>query len=158
MQETPLQFLGREDPLEKGQANHSSTLGFPLWVSWSRIPCKAGDLGSIPGLGRSPGKGKATHSSILAWRIPWTVWSMGSQRVRHDWVTFTFWSIIVWFWYWVMVASWNEFESGFQFLEIVWEGQVVPFLYVFGRMSLCSHWILDLNLLGVFWLLIQFYY
>ena len=29
-------------------------------------------------------KGKATHSSILAWRIPGTVWSMGSQRVRHD--------------------------------------------------------------------------
>ena len=29
-------------------------------------------------------KGKATHSSILAWRIPWTVSSMGSQRVRHD--------------------------------------------------------------------------
>ena len=35
-------------------------------------------------------KGKATHSSILAWRIPWTVWSMGSQKVRHDWVAFTF--------------------------------------------------------------------
>ena len=29
-------------------------------------------------------KGKATHSSILAWSIPWTVWSMGWQRVRHD--------------------------------------------------------------------------
>ena len=29
-------------------------------------------------------KGKATHSSILAWRIPYTVQSMGSQRVRHD--------------------------------------------------------------------------
>ena len=29
-------------------------------------------------------KGKATHSSILAWRIPWTVCSMGMQRVRHD--------------------------------------------------------------------------
>ena len=29
-------------------------------------------------------KGKATHSSILAWRIPWTVESMGSQRVGHD--------------------------------------------------------------------------
>ena len=32
----------------------------------------------------------ATHSSVLAWRIPWTeepgeLWSMGSQRVRHDW-------------------------------------------------------------------------
>ena len=29
----------------------------------------AGDLGSIPVLGRSPEKGMATHSSILAWRI-----------------------------------------------------------------------------------------
>ena len=39
-------------------------------------------------------KGMATHSSILAWRIPWTeepggLQSMGSQRVRHDWVTST---------------------------------------------------------------------
>ena len=36
-----------------------------------------------------------THSSILAWRIPWTeepggLQSMGSQKVGHDWVTFTF--------------------------------------------------------------------
>ena len=29
-------------------------------------------------------KGKATHSSILAWRIPWTVSSMRSHRVGHD--------------------------------------------------------------------------
>ena len=55
----------------------------------------AGELGLIPGLGRSPGwedpleKGKATPSNILAWGIPWTVYSMGSQRVRHDCVTFT---------------------------------------------------------------------
>ena len=34
-------------------------------------------------------RGKATHSSILAWRIPWTVQSMRSQRVRQDWVTFS---------------------------------------------------------------------
>ena len=34
--------------------------------------CNAGDLGSIPGLGRSPEEGMATHSSILTWRIPWT--------------------------------------------------------------------------------------
>ena len=37
-------------------------------------------------------KEMATHSSILAWRIPWTeepvgLQSMGSQRVRHDWAT-----------------------------------------------------------------------
>ena len=29
-------------------------------------------------------KGMATHFSILAWRIPWTEQSMGSQRVGHD--------------------------------------------------------------------------
>ena len=39
-------------------------------------------------------KGRAIHSSILAWRIPWTekpgrLQSMGSQRVGHDWVTNT---------------------------------------------------------------------
>ena len=50
MQETQVQSLGQEDPLEKG---------------------------------------KATHSSILVWRIPWTeepgrLQSMGSQKVRHD--------------------------------------------------------------------------
>ena len=55
----------------------------------------AGDLGSIPGSGRSLGqyipleKGMATHSSVLAWKIPWTedpggLYSMGSQRVGHD--------------------------------------------------------------------------
>ena len=30
------------------------------------------------------GKGKVTNSSILAWKIPWTVYSMGSQRVGHN--------------------------------------------------------------------------
>ena len=37
----------------------------------------------------------ATHSSILAWKIPWTeepggLQSMGSERVGHDWATNTF--------------------------------------------------------------------
>ena len=61
MQETQVQSLGQEDPLEKGIA---------------------------------------THSSILAWRIPWTVepgglWSMGSQRDGQDLVTNTFTFIIL---------------------------------------------------------------
>ena len=47
------------------------------------------DLVLIPRLGISLEKGMATHSSILARRIPWTLQSMGSQRVRHDWATFT---------------------------------------------------------------------
>ena len=33
MQETPVQFLVQEDPLEKGWATHSSILGLPLWLS-----------------------------------------------------------------------------------------------------------------------------
>ena len=55
-------------------------------------------------------KEMATHSSILAWRIPWTeepggLQSMGSQRVGHDWVTSLSlsWSychfLIVWGWF-----------------------------------------------------------
>ena len=35
-------------------------------------------------------KGTTAHSSILAWRIPWPIQSMGSRGVGHDWVTFTF--------------------------------------------------------------------
>ena len=47
------------------------------------------DMGSIPGLGRFPEEGVATHSSILAWIIPLTeepgrLQSIGLQRVRHD--------------------------------------------------------------------------
>ena len=34
-------------------------------------------------------KGMATHSSILAWRIPWIIQSMRSQRLRHNWSAFT---------------------------------------------------------------------
>ena len=33
-QETPVQFLGQEDPLEKEQATHSSIRGLPWWLSW----------------------------------------------------------------------------------------------------------------------------
>ena len=104
-------------------------LGFPCGSAGKEPACNVGDLGLIPGLGRSPGErrgyplqyswaslvaqmvknqpamqetwvqslgweksleeGMATHSSILAWRIPWTeepggLQSMGLKRVRHD--------------------------------------------------------------------------
>jgi len=48
-------------------------MDFPGGSAGKESACSVGVLGSIPGLGRSPEKGKATHSSILAWRIPWTV-------------------------------------------------------------------------------------
>ena len=47
--------------------------GFPDSSDGKESACKAGDIrdaGSIPGLGRSPEEEMATHSSILAWRIP----------------------------------------------------------------------------------------
>ena len=52
----------------------------------------AGDLGSIPESGRSPGVGNDNRSSILAWEIPLTeepggLQPMGSQRVGHNWAT-----------------------------------------------------------------------
>ena len=51
-----------------------------------------GDPGLIPGLGRPPEKEMATHSNILAQRIPWTeepgrLQSVGSQRVGYDCAT-----------------------------------------------------------------------
>ena len=49
------------------------SLVFPGGSAGKESTCNAGDLGSIPGLGRSLEKGKATHSSILAWRIPRSV-------------------------------------------------------------------------------------
>ena len=73
MQETLLQFLGWEDPLEKGKLPTPVFLGFPgdsagkespaIWETWVRSLDLEDPLE----------KGKATHSSILGWRIPWTV-------------------------------------------------------------------------------------
>ena len=82
MQETPVRFLGREDPLEKG-------LGYPVQHSWASLAAQL--VKNLPamretwvrslGWGDPLEKGKAAHSSILAWRIPTTAWSMGSQEL-----------------------------------------------------------------------------
>ena len=49
----------------------SILLGFPSGSVGKESACNKGDLGSIPGLGRSlGGEGMATHSSIIAWRNP----------------------------------------------------------------------------------------
>ena len=63
--------------------------GFPGGSDGEESACSAGGLGSVPGSGRSLEKGMGAHSSILAWRIPWTeepggLQSMGFQRVGHD--------------------------------------------------------------------------
>ena len=63
--------------------------GFPDGSVVKNPPTSAGDMGSIPGLGRSLEKKMATHSSILAWKTPWTekpgrLQSMGSKKVGNN--------------------------------------------------------------------------
>ena len=58
---------------------------FPYGSAGKESACNEGDLGSIPGLGRSSGEGKGyplQYSGLE--RIPWTVLSMRSQPVRHN--------------------------------------------------------------------------
>ena len=74
MQETPVQFLGLEDPLEKGEAT-------TLQYSWASLVAQlvknppAVQETWVQSLGWEDPleKEKATHSTILVWRIPWTV-------------------------------------------------------------------------------------
>ena len=62
------------EQLNNNNLKHTVTLstGLPCGSAGKESTCNEGDLGSIPGLGRFPKKGKITHSSIPAWRIPWT--------------------------------------------------------------------------------------
>ena len=75
-QETPVQFLGWEDPLEK--ATHSVFSRFPCGLAGKESTCSAGDLGSIPQLGRSPGK---WNSYALQYSFP-------IQATTEYWVEF----------------------------------------------------------------------
>ena len=63
--------------------------GFPGGSDGKESAFSARDPGLILQLKRPPGEGNATHSSILAQRIPWTedpggLQSMGLQTVGHD--------------------------------------------------------------------------
>ena len=64
---------------------NNSLSWFPGGSDGKASACNVGDLGLIPGSGRSPGEGRT-----LAQKIPWTkepgrLQSLGLQRVRHDW-------------------------------------------------------------------------
>ena len=62
----------------------SSWVGFPDGTSGGEPACSARDVGSVPGLGRPLEEGRATHSSILAWRIPWTEEPRGLQSMGSE--------------------------------------------------------------------------
>ena len=65
-------------------------MGFPGGSDGKEFTCSVGDLGSIPGLGRSPaeGKGYPFQYSGLENSMDYTV--LWGRRVGHDWVSFTF--------------------------------------------------------------------
>ena len=67
----------------------------PWWLRGKESACSAGDLGSIPGSGRSPGEGHGNPLQYSCWEIPWAqepggLQSTGSQRVGLNWATSTF--------------------------------------------------------------------
>ena len=66
----------------------SKNLGVPGGSVVKNLPANAGDAGdegSIPGLGRSPGKGNSDpDSSILAWKMPWTEEPGGLSSMRSQ--------------------------------------------------------------------------
>ena len=73
MWETWVQTLDWDDPLEKGKATHSSILGLPLLAQLVKnLPAMQETWVRSLGWEDPLEKGKA-YSSILAWRIPWTV-------------------------------------------------------------------------------------
>ena len=67
-------------------------IGYPLQRSWASLVAQLEE--NLPAMWETwvqalgwedpREKGKATHCSILAWRMPWTVQSMGSQIVGHE--------------------------------------------------------------------------
>ena len=58
MQETPVRFLGRDFCWRVDKLPTPVFLDFPGGSSGKESACNTGDLGLIPGLGRSPGEGK----------------------------------------------------------------------------------------------------
>ena len=95
----------------------------PRWLSGKELPASAGDSGSIPGLGSSPGEKLATYSSILAWRIPYIDEPGGLQSMQsHK--------------YQAQLSDWIASHSGYWVIEmsIVYIQCTVSANYIIWRM------------------------
>ena len=86
MQETPVRFLGQEDPLRRDRLPTPVFLGFPGGSDSKESTCNAGDLGSIPGLGRSPGEGNGypLQYSCLEYPMDRGAWRATVHRVTKS--------------------------------------------------------------------------
>ena len=87
MQETPVQFLGQEDPLEKEETIHSSILGFPLAQTVKNLPAVQETWVRCLGWEDPLEEDMATDFNILAWRIPMDqrAWQSIVHGVTKSW-------------------------------------------------------------------------
>ena len=85
MQEIPVQYLSREDPLEK--AIHSRILGFPGGSDSKNLPAVQETWVQSLSWEDPLEEGMATHSSILSWRIPMDkgAWCATVHGVTKSW-------------------------------------------------------------------------
>jgi len=119
--------------------------------------CNAGNLGSTPGLGRSP---EGDHGNPLQYsclenpkdREPWwALWPTGSQRVGHDWATkhsVIFTSVIIffisdWFFFFFFFCCWNYncVPLFFSWVQWVLSWQLISTLYQINYLPLFHRWI-----------------
>ena len=70
-QETSLLWSERQDCLVTNKASVRTRSGLPWWLSGKEFACQCRRCRFDPWVRRCPGEGMATHSSILAWKIPW---------------------------------------------------------------------------------------
>ena len=83
-----------------------SNVGFSGGSNGEESACNAGDPGSIPGLGRSPGEEMATHSRIIAWDRG-ASWALGQSLVSN--------------------SPWGHKESGTIELDTHTQGRIIFF-------------------------------
>ena len=89
-------FLGNSNTKSTGQKcldfyswYNICHLSFPCGSAGKESASNAGDLGSIPGLGRLMEREKATQSNILVWRIPWMEDPVRLQSTGSQWSDMT---------------------------------------------------------------------
>ena len=78
-------------PWRRDRLPHASILGLPLWLCGKESTCNVGDLGSIPGLGRSPGEGngKPLQYSCLENPMDGGDWQATVHGVAKSWARLT---------------------------------------------------------------------
>ena len=93
MQETPVPFLGWEDHWRRDRLPTPVFLGFPCGSAGKEPTCNAGDLGLIPGLGRSPGEGKGypLQYSCLENPMDRGTWWATVHGVAESWTQLSVW-------------------------------------------------------------------